>query len=215
MGSRAARRKSRRRLHRRPGTALQRHGWRAQLPQGRTCSRDPLGEKSRGLAQDQVLVLEPLHLALEAQHLGFIRLLLGERLSRASGQLLIAPLAQLARADIQFSGDIGQRPATLDQALNRLGLILTGKPSPGSSVCPSALLGCSGSFQNPPLRRGKPTAKELENAHERIETLEARLRACEAREKQAEARAKDAEEWLRRIHDAIAEELPSSVSLLA
>ena len=58
-------------------------------------------------------------------------------------------------------------------------------------------------------------AKELENAHERIETLEARLRACEAREKQAEARAKDAEEWLRRIHDAIAEELPSSVSLLA
>ena len=58
-------------------------------------------------------------------------------------------------------------------------------------------------------------AKELENAHERIETLEARLRACEAREKQAEARAKDAEEWLRRIHDAIAEELPFSVSLLA
>ena len=57
-------------------------------------------------------------------------------------------------------------------------------------------------------------AKELENAHERIETLEARLRACEAREKQAEARAKDAEEWLRRIHNAIAEELPSSVSLL-
>ena len=57
-------------------------------------------------------------------------------------------------------------------------------------------------------------AKELENAHERIETLEAKLRACEAREKQAEARAKDAEEWLRRIHDAIAEELPSSVSLL-
>src|SRR3954468_22306784 len=27
----------------------------------RTWSRDPLGEKSRGLAQDQVLVFEPLH----------------------------------------------------------------------------------------------------------------------------------------------------------
>ena len=66
------------------------------------------------------------------------------------GQLFIAPLAQLPRADIQFSGDIGQRPATLDQALNRLDLILTRKPSPGSSLCHFALLGCSGSLQNPP-----------------------------------------------------------------
>src|SRR4029078_3392372 len=64
----------------------------------------------------------------------------------------IAPLAQLARADIQFSGDIGQRPATLDQALNRLGLILPRKPPPGSSVCHFARLGGSGSLQTPPLR---------------------------------------------------------------
>jgi chromosome segregation ATPase len=56
-------------------------------------------------------------------------------------------------------------------------------------------------------------AKELESAHARIEALEARLRASEGREKQVEARAKEAEEWLRRIHDAIAEELPSSLSL--
>src|SRR4051794_40641502 len=129
MGSRAARRKSQRRLRRRPGTASQRHGWRAQLPQRRTCSRDPLGEKSRGLAQDQVLVLKPLHLALEAQHLGFIRLLLGQRLSRASGPLLIAPVAQLARADIQLRGDVGEWQATLDHTLNRLGLVLPRKSS--------------------------------------------------------------------------------------
>src|SRR4051812_39893078 len=156
MGSRAARRKSQRRLRRRPGTASQRHGWRAQLPQRRTWSRDPLGEKSGGLAQDQVLVLEPLHLALEAQHLGFIRLLLGQRLSRASRKLLIAPLAQLARADIQLRSDVGEWQATLDQALNRLGLILAGEPPPGSLLCHSILLGCLGSLQNPPLHRGKP-----------------------------------------------------------
>src|SRR3954451_8740539 len=107
MGSRAATRKSQRRLRRRPGTASQRHGWRAQLPQRQTWSRDPLGEKSRGLAQDQVLLFEPLHLALEAQHLGFIRLLLGERLGRAGRKLLIAPLAPLARADSQLRLDVG------------------------------------------------------------------------------------------------------------
>src|SRR3954447_7261040 len=82
----------------------------------------------------------------------------GERLGRACGQLFMAPLAQLPRADIQFSGDVRQRPATLDHTLNRLGLILTRKPSPGSSVCHSALLGCSGSLQNPPLRGGKSTS---------------------------------------------------------
>src|SRR5215211_7936694 len=92
-GSRAATRKSQKRLRRRPGTALQRHGWLARLPQRQTWSRDPLGEKSRGLAQDQVLLFEPLHLAPEPKHLGFIRLLLGERLGRAGRKLLIAPLA--------------------------------------------------------------------------------------------------------------------------
>src|SRR3954447_13851105 len=156
-GSRAATRKSRRRLRRPPGTVSKQRGWRARLPQRRTWSRDPLGEKSRGLAQDQVLVFEPLHLALEAQHLGFIRFLLGQRLSRASGQLLIAPLAQLARTDIQLRSDVGEWQATLDQALNRLGLILAGEPPPGSFLCHSILLGCLGSLQNPPLHRGKPT----------------------------------------------------------
>src|SRR5215218_7943698 len=153
-------RKSQRRLRRRPGTASQRHGWRAQLPQRRTWSRDPPGEKSGGLAQDQVFLFEPLDLASEPLGLGLLGFAGGERLSRARGQLFIAPLAQLARADIQFSGDIGQRPATLDQALNRLRLILTRKPSPGSSVCHFALLGCSGSLQNPPLRGGKPTSPD-------------------------------------------------------
>src|SRR5687767_13703928 len=155
MGSRAARRKSQRRLRRRPGTASQRRGWRAQLPQRRTCSRDPLGEKSRGLAQDQVLVLEPLHLALEAQHLGFIRLL-GQGLGRARRKLLIAPLAELARADIQLRRNVSQRPPALHHTLNRLGLVLARKPSPRSFVCHSILLGCLGSLQNPPLHRGKP-----------------------------------------------------------
>ncbi len=57
-------------------------------------------------------------------------------------------------------------------------------------------------------------AKELQNAHARIDALETRLRASEAREQDAEARARDAEEWLHRIHEAMAEELPSSLSLL-
>src|SRR4051812_47487921 len=157
MGSRAARRKSRRRLHRRPGTALQRHGWLARLPQRQTWSRDPPREKSGSFPEDLDFLFEPLDLTPEPLGLGLLGFAGGERLSRARGQLFIAPLAQLARTDIQFSGDIGQRPATLDQALNRLGLILTRKPSPGSSVCHFALLGCSGSLQNPPLRGGKPS----------------------------------------------------------
>ena len=35
----------------------------------------------------------------------------------------------------------------------RLGLILAGEPPPGSFLCHSILLGCSGSLQNPPLHR--------------------------------------------------------------
>src|SRR3954463_11293016 len=158
MGSRAATRKSQRRLRRRPGTASQWHGWLARLPPRQTWSRDPLGEKSRGLAQDQVLFFEPLHLALEAQHLGFIRLLLGQGLSRASCELFIAPWAQLARADIQLRSDVGQRPPALNHTLNRLGLILARKAPSGPLFCHTILLGCLGSLQNPPLHRGKPTA---------------------------------------------------------
>src|SRR3954453_6639976 len=157
MGSRAARRKSQRRLRRRPGTGSQRHGWLAQLPQRRTWSRDPLGEKSRGLAQDQVLVFEPLHLAAEAEHLRFIRFLLGQRLSGARRKLLIAPLAQLARADIQLRSDVGEWPTALNHTLNRLCLILAGEPPPGSFLGHSILLGGLGSVQNPPRHRGKPS----------------------------------------------------------
>src|SRR3954469_11165622 len=157
MGSRAARRKSQRRLRRRPGTASQRHGWPAQLPQRQTWSRDPPSEKSGSFPEDLDFLFEPLDLTPEPLGLGLLGFAGGERLSRARGQLFIAPLAQLARSDTQFSGDTVQRPATLDQALNRLGLILTRKPSPRSSVCHFALLGCSGSLQNPPLRGGKPS----------------------------------------------------------
>src|SRR3954464_6018362 len=110
------------------------------------------GEKSGSFPEDLALLFEPLDLTPEPLGLGLLGFAGGERLSRARGQLFIAPLAQLARADIPFSGETGRRPATLDQALNRLGLILTRKPSPRSSVCHFALLACSGSLQNPPLR---------------------------------------------------------------
>ena len=67
--------------------------------------------------------LVALHLLLEAQHLGFVRPLLGQRLGRARRELFIAPLAQLAGADIQLRSGVGEWQATLDQALNRLGLV--------------------------------------------------------------------------------------------
>ena len=57
-------------------------------------------------------------------------------------------------------------------------------------------------------------AKELQSTQARIETLEAQLSASETRAKQAETRAKETEAWLRRIHNAMAEELPASLSLL-
>jgi hypothetical protein len=56
--------------------------------------------------------------------------------------------------------------------------------------------------------------KELQNAQARIEALEARLSAAEAREKGSALRAEEAENWLRRIHDAITQELPVSLGLL-
>src|SRR4051794_41453348 len=130
----------------------QRPGWPARLPQRRTWSRDPPSEKSGSFPEDLDFLFEPFDLTPEPLGLGLLGFASGQRLGRASSPLVMAPLAQLPRADIQFSGDIGQRPATLDQALNRLGLILTRKPPPGSSVCHFALLGCSGSLQNPPLR---------------------------------------------------------------
>src|SRR4051812_40152729 len=69
----------------------------------------------------------------------------------------MAPLAQLARAHIQLRSDVGEWQATLDQALNRLGLILAGEPPPGSFLGHSILLGGLGSLQNPPRHRGKPS----------------------------------------------------------
>src|SRR3954467_7632254 len=114
-------------------------------------TRSP-GRKSGSFPEDLDFLFEPLDLTPEAQHLGLLGFAGSERLSRARRELLVAPLAQLPRADIQFSGDVRHRPAALDQALNRLGLILARKPSPRSSVCHFSLLGCSGSLQNPPLR---------------------------------------------------------------
>src|SRR3954464_15313292 len=81
------------------------------------------GEKSGSFPEDLALLFEPLALTPEPLGLGLLGFAGSERLSRARGQLFMAPLAQLPRADIQFSGDIGQRPATLNQALNRLDLI--------------------------------------------------------------------------------------------
>ena len=57
-------------------------------------------------------------------------------------------------------------------------------------------------------------SKDLQDAQARLEAAEARTRASEAQAKQAEARAKEAEAWLRRIHDAILDELPSGMNLL-
>ncbi len=57
-------------------------------------------------------------------------------------------------------------------------------------------------------------SKDLQDAQARLEAAEARTRASEPRAKQAEARANEAEAWLRRIYDAILEELPSGMNLL-
>ena len=103
-------------------------------------TRSP-GEKSRSFPEDLDLLLKPLDLAPETLGLGLLGFSGRQRLSRASRKLLVAPLAQLPRADVKFSGDVRQRPATLDQALNRLGLVRAGEPSPWSSLCHSALLG--------------------------------------------------------------------------
>ncbi len=57
-------------------------------------------------------------------------------------------------------------------------------------------------------------SKDLQDAQARLVAAEARTLASEVRAMQAEARAKEAEEWLRRIHDAILEVLPSGKNLL-
>ena len=50
---------------------------------------------------------------------------------------------------------------------------------------------------------------ELKAAEARVHAADARTRAAEARAADAEKRLKDAEQWLERIYDVIAEELPS------
>jgi hypothetical protein len=54
---------------------------------------------------------------------------------------------------------------------------------------------------------------ELKAAEARVQAADARTRAAEARAADAEKRLKEAEEWLDRIYDVIAEELPSRPAL--
>src|SRR5215203_45964 len=86
LGSRAARRKSQRRLRRRPGTASQRHGWPARLPQRQTWSRDPPSEKSRSFPEDLDFLFEPLDLTPETLGLGLLGFAGGERLIRTPAE---------------------------------------------------------------------------------------------------------------------------------
>jgi hypothetical protein len=51
--------------------------------------------------------------------------------------------------------------------------------------------------------------EELKASEARVQAADARTRTAEARAADAERRLKEAEEWLARIHDVIAEELPS------
>src|SRR3954454_17218054 len=76
--------------------------------------------KSGSFPEDLDFLFEPLDLPPEPLGLGLLGFAGGERLSRARGQLFMAPLAQLPRADSLFTANTGRRPATLDQALNRL-----------------------------------------------------------------------------------------------
>src|SRR3954451_7872604 len=84
-----------------PGTASPRRGCPARRPRTRTGSRDPPGEKSRGLLEDLDLLLEPLDLALEPLRLRLLGLALAQRPRRARRQVLVAPPAQLAGAEAE------------------------------------------------------------------------------------------------------------------
>src|SRR4051794_22824934 len=127
-GSRAARRRSRRRWRRRSGTASPRRGCPARPPRTRTGSRDPSCEKSRGLPEDLDLLLEPLDLTLEPLRLGLLGLALGQRLRGPGRQVLVAPAAQLPRADAELGRGLGQALAAIEEPLDRLRLELGGEP---------------------------------------------------------------------------------------
>jgi hypothetical protein len=66
---------------------------------------------------------------------------LGQRLRRTGHQVLVAPQAQLPRAQPQLGHDLGQALAALKQPLDRLGLELGRKSSPGPLLRHPVLLG--------------------------------------------------------------------------
>src|SRR3954451_9449231 len=111
--------------------------------------------KSRRLAQDQVLLLQPFVLASEALHLRLLGLALGQSLGRSSRQVLSAPRAELAGAQPEFCCHLWQA-ALVQHALDRLRLELCRKPAPSSPLCHTILLECLGSLANPPLPGGSP-----------------------------------------------------------
>src|SRR4051812_21802990 len=79
-------------------------------------SRDPPGEKSRGLPEDLDLLLQPLVLAPQPGELGRLGLLPGQRLRRAGRQVLVAPPAQLPRADAELRRHLRERLAAPEQS---------------------------------------------------------------------------------------------------
>ena len=104
---------------------------------------------------------KPLDLSPEALCLGPLGLARGKCLGRTGRELLVAPLAQLPRAEAKLGGDIRQWLAALKEVLDGLRLDLTGKPPSGPSLGRSILLAYSGSLHSPQLRRGKSS---LDNA---------------------------------------------------
>src|SRR3954454_6797505 len=132
-------------------------------------SRDPPGEKSRGLPEDLDLLLEPLHLAPQPLGLGLLGLAGGQRLRRAGRQVLVAPSAQLPGAPAELGRDLAQPLAAVQQTPDRLRLELGGEPPPLLPLRHPTLLRCSGSLANPPLRRGrsKPAFGPPDGAHPR------------------------------------------------
>lgn len=76
--------RSRTHSRRSPGTAWRRRDCSARPTRRHTSpSRDPLGKNRSGLAQDQVLLLKPLHFAFEAQYPGFLSFAGGQSLGRS------------------------------------------------------------------------------------------------------------------------------------
>src|SRR5215213_3596186 len=128
-GSRAARRRSRTRSHRQPGTASPRRGSPARPTRRRTSSRDPSGKNRRGLAQDQVLLLQPFHLPPQPLHLRLLGLALGQCLGRPGRQVLSWPVlkpSSVATSDNPLPPSSSRLTAcALNSAVNRRRLRLS------------------------------------------------------------------------------------------